>query len=102
MKKNYIPAVLSQKGYEKVRRYIESNYAKILPYFSYYVRKCTNENRMFENHKKLCMSSDIHKNRPVMLHIGGSYDTYVTNIICGRSLLSNDCFEGSVAIPFPK
>lgn len=102
MKKNYIPAVLSQKGYEKVRRYIESNYANILPYFSYYVRKCTNENRMFENNKKLCMSSDIHKNRPVMLHIGGYYDTYVTNIICGRSLLSNDCFEGSVAIPFPK
>lgn len=65
MKKNYIPAVLDQKGYEKVRRYIESNYAKILPYFSYYVRKCTNENRIFENRKVLCMSSDIHRNRPV-------------------------------------
>ena len=102
MKKSYIPAVLDQKGYEKVRRYIESNYAKILPYFSYYVRKCTNENRIFENRKVLCMSSDIHRNRPVKMHIGRYYDTYVTNKICGRSLLSNDCLEGGIAIPFPK
>mgnify|MGYP003290424640 CR=1 FL=1 len=98
----YIPAVLDQKGYENVKKYIKNNYAAILPYFSYYAKKCMYENRKFENHDKLCMSSDIHRHRPVMLHVGGYYDTYVTNIICGRSLLSNDCFEGGIAIPFPK
>ncbi|MBE6055221.1 MAG: hypothetical protein E7212_15230 [Clostridium sartagoforme] len=76
-----------------IKKFIKENKEVLLPFLNYNYRLSNFYGKMFFNEKKLCISSDILINpneKKVYCHKGTYYDTYLTNIISGKELRSNE------------
>ncbi|GAA0108151.1 hypothetical protein PMY56_06185 [Clostridium tertium] len=83
----------SKEMEKRIREFIKENKDDLLPFLKFNYRLSNFYGKMFFNEKKLCMSTDIKINNDkniIYCHRGTYYDTYLTNIISGKELRSND------------
>ncbi len=76
-----------------INKFIKENMDNLLPFLKFNYRLSNFYGKMFFNEKKLCISADIEINpnsKKVYCHKGTYYDTYLTNIISGKELRSNE------------
>lgn len=101
-KNKKISAEISNIKYKRIRKNLYKNSNNYLPFLAYKTNECKNHDEVFKNDLKLCMTSDIYKNKSVLLHIGGYFDTYLTNIVCNKALFNNsDNCKKYNAIEYP-
>ena len=76
-----------------INKFIKENKENLLPFLKFNYRLSNFYGKMFFNEKKLCIAADIKINpneKKVYCHKGAYYDTYLTNIISGKELRSNE------------
>lgn len=76
-----------------IRRFIKENQHDLFPFLKFNYRLSNFYGKMFFNEKKLCISADININsdeNKIYCHKGTYYDTFLTNIISGKELRSNE------------
>lgn len=82
---------LSTHKQKEIRNYIHKHREILLQYFNHYFFNSLYSNRQFTNDKKLCLSKDINPNsKQAVCHVGGYYDSFVTNQVSGTTLLIKD------------
>lgn len=75
---------------KQVFQIIKKNSEELLPFLKWQYRLSRFYGKMFFNEKKLCLSKDLNiKDGIANCHKGTYYDTYLTNIINGRQIRSN-------------
>ena len=80
------------KNKEKlIKNFIKAEKDNLLPFLKWQYRNSRFYGKGFFNEKKFCLSKDIipSGNNTVHCHKGTYYDTFLTNVICGRQLKSN-------------
>ncbi len=86
-----LPIILSTHKQQEMRKYIHKHREILLQYFNHYFFNSLHSNRQFTNEKKLCLSKDITLNsKQAVCHVGGYYDSFVTNQVSGTTLLIKD------------
>lgn len=91
IEKNQIKAKIDTSKYKSLRAELSDNREQYLPFLAQKIIDCNNKGIKFTNDAKLCLSSDVN-GECVSFHYGTYYDTYLTNIICGRRMIANtDC-----------
>lgn len=82
---------ISENKIKHINRYIQTHREILLQYLNHYFFTSLNENRKFTNDRKLCLSRDISLNsNNAVCHIGGYYDSFVTNQVSGTTLIIKD------------
>jgi hypothetical protein len=75
---------------KRIFEFIKKNSAELLPFLKWQYRLSSFYGKMFFNEKKLCLSKDINiGTKSVTCHRGTYYDTFLTNIINGKQIISN-------------
>lgn len=75
---------------KQIFQFIKKNSQNLLPFLKWQYRLSVFYGKMFFNQKKLCLSKDLNiKDNIVTCHKGTYYDTFLTNIINGKQLRSN-------------
>lgn len=86
-----LPITLSTHKQQEMRKYIHKHREILLQYFNHYFFNSLHSNRQFTNERKLCLSKDINLNsKQAVCHVGGYYDSFVTNQVSGTTLLIKD------------
>ena len=95
---------------KKVDDYIRSNFLYLLPFINKHYKDSQANNKLFTNDPKLCLYGELTvKDDNVHLCKGFYYNTYLTNKIFLKSLISNDtsdvypihgCSNRKVKLPF--
>lgn len=92
---NYLNnSLIIQKAENKERlitKFIKTEKRNLMPFLKWQYRNSKLYGKGFFNEKKLCLSKDIFPNKTnsVYCHKGTYYDTFLTNIISGKQLKSN-------------
>ena len=73
----------------KIRYFIKNNKSQLIPFLKWQYRISKFYGKAFFNESKLCISNDIKIGEQISCHKGCYYDTFLTNIICGKQLKSN-------------
>lgn len=78
-------------SYKNVKRYLSENKKTLMKFLKVKYIECQKDGSIFYNEKKLCLSSELTSGiDTASIHKGGYYDTYLTNIITGYNLHSNE------------
>lgn len=87
------PLAITISGHKKIqiKKYIQKHREILLQYLNHYFFTSLYSNRQFTNDKKLCLSRDISlSSKNIICHIGGYYDSFVTNQVSGTTLIIKD------------
>ncbi|MGR3765984.1 hypothetical protein [Rossellomorea sp. NS-SX7] len=78
--------VMNQEMYSQIKRYMKKHKNTLIPIFIWQWIKAMQNKQPFFNDKKLCMSQPLSNSDLSRCHIGGYYDTFLTNRIFNKSL----------------
>lgn len=82
---------LSLAKINHINKYIQTHREILLQYLNHYFFSSLHDNRKFTNDRKLCLSRDLSLNsNSATCHIGGYYDSFVTNQVSGTTLVIKD------------
>lgn len=85
----YNPEIqVDKQASKKVDNYILNYFDILLPFLSKHYQE--SKNKVFVNDAKLCLPGNISFTTPIRVSKGSYYNTYLTNKIFSRSLITND------------